>query len=153
MASYLALVNSLRSEFESYEVSQVPRESYSHTDALANLGSSIDSNLKRDHSRWILREAMHRSNGQLIDRSSRWLVSQFSRWLPIIRYIKESKFPSDKQEARKLWIRSARYVIINDNLYRRSHSGPYLRCLDSDQALYIIKEIHEGYCGNHSGRR
>lgn len=64
---------------------------------------------------------------------------------PIIHYIKEGKLPLDKQEAR--------YVIINDNLYRRSHSGPYLRCLDSDQALYVMKEIHEGDCGNHSGPR
>lgn len=47
MASYLALVNSLRSEFKSCKVSQALRESNSHADAQANLGSSINSNWKR----------------------------------------------------------------------------------------------------------
>ncbi|XP_052620894.1 uncharacterized protein LOC128126805 [Lactuca sativa] len=28
---------------------------------------------------------------------------------------------------------------------------PYLRCLEDHEALEVLKDIHEGYCGNHTG--
>jgi len=30
---------------------------------------------------------------------------------------------------------------------------PYLKCIDEKEAKYILKEIHEGVCGNHAGPR
>jgi len=27
---------------------------------------------------------------------------------------------------------------------------PYLKCLTPDEVTYILREIHEGVCGNHS---
>ena len=30
---------------------------------------------------------------------------------------------------------------------------PYLRCVDDDEAKYILEEIHEGICGDHAGPR
>uniref|UniRef100_A0A2N9HZF6 Uncharacterized protein n=1 Tax=Fagus sylvatica TaxID=28930 RepID=A0A2N9HZF6_FAGSY len=38
-------------------------------------------------------------------------------------------------------------------LYKRSFSLPYLRCLAPDEANYVMREIHEGICGDHSGAR
>ena len=38
-------------------------------------------------------------------------------------------------------------------LYKRGFTAPYLRCLDSEEADYVMREIHEGICGNHSGGR
>uniref|UniRef100_A0A2N9ERP1 Integrase catalytic domain-containing protein n=1 Tax=Fagus sylvatica TaxID=28930 RepID=A0A2N9ERP1_FAGSY len=38
-------------------------------------------------------------------------------------------------------------------LYKRSFSLPYLRCLAPDEVKYVMREIHEGICGNHSGAR
>ena len=32
-------------------------------------------------------------------------------------------------------------------------SQPYLRCLIPNKADYIMKEVHEGVCGNHSRAR
>ena len=29
---------------------------------------------------------------------------------------------------------------------------PYLRCLRPDEADYVLREIHEGVYGNHSGK-
>ncbi|RVX16976.1 hypothetical protein CK203_003423 [Vitis vinifera] len=39
------------------------------------------------------------------------------------------------------------------HLYKRSFTGPYLRCLSPSKALYVLAELHEGVCGNHSGGR
>ena len=30
---------------------------------------------------------------------------------------------------------------------------PYLKCVDDDEAKYILEEIHEGICGDHVGPR
>ena len=30
---------------------------------------------------------------------------------------------------------------------------PYLRCVEQDEARYILEEVHEGVCGDHSGPR
>ena len=54
---------------------------------------------------------------------------------------------------KKLRIRATRYVLMDEVLYKRGFSQPYLRCLAPDEANYVLREIHEGVCGNHSGAR
>ena len=49
--------------------------------------------------------------------------------------------------------RVARFTILNDTLYKRGFSMPYLKCVDKEEAKYILEEIHEGVCGNHAGPR
>ena len=70
---------------------------------------------------------------------------------PIVGYLKEGKLPQGRDEARKLRIKSAKYILMDDMLYKRGFSQPYLRCLASDEANYVLREVHEGACGNHSG--
>jgi len=41
--------------------------------------------------------------------------------------------------------------MINDGLYRRGYSAPLLKCITRKQVEYVLTEIHEGVCGNHSG--
>ena len=72
---------------------------------------------------------------------------------PIISYLKDGKLPEGKDEARKLRVRSARYVLMNEVLYKKSFSQPYLRCLAPDEANYVMREVYEGACGNHSRAR
>ena len=72
---------------------------------------------------------------------------------PIVRYLKEGWFPEDKTEARKIQIRAARFVIIDNMLYRRGYLLPYLRCASLEEVDYVLCEIHEGTCGNYVGTR
>ena len=71
----------------------------------------------------------------------------------IISYLKNESLPEGKDEARKLRVRSARYVLLNEVLYKRGFSQPYLRCLAPDEANYMLREVHKGACGNYSGAR
>ena len=73
--------------------------------------------------------------------------------IPIICYLKEGWLPEDKMEARKIQIKATRFVIIDDMLYRQGYSFLYLRCANSEEADYVLHEIHEGTCGNHTGTR
>ena len=42
---------------------------------------------------------------------------------------------------------------MNDTLYKRGFSMPYLKCVNEEEAKYILEEIHEGICGDHPGPR
>ena len=72
---------------------------------------------------------------------------------PIVSYLKNGKLPKRKDEARKLRVKAARYVLMDEVLYKRGFSQPYLRRLSPDEANYVLREVHEGACGNHLGAR
>ena len=38
-------------------------------------------------------------------------------------------------------------------LYKRGFSAPILKCVGKEDANYILREVHEGVCGNHIGAR
>ena len=59
--------------------------------------------------------------------------------------------PNGKEAARKLKVQAARFVLIKDVLYKRGFSHSYLRCLGPEEADYVMREVHEGICGNYSG--
>ena len=72
---------------------------------------------------------------------------------PIVIYLKDGRLQEDKDEARKLRIRVAKYVLIDEVLYKWGFFQPYLRCLALDELNYVLREIHERACGNHLGAR
>ena len=73
--------------------------------------------------------------------------------MPLISYLKNGMLPDGKDATRKLKVQASRFVLIKDVLYKRDFSRPYLRCLVPEEAEYIMREVHEGICGNHSGVR
>ena len=44
-------------------------------------------------------------------------------------------------------------MILNDTLYKRGFSMPYLKCVDEKEAKYSLEEIHKGICRDHAGTR
>ena len=48
---------------------------------------------------------------------------------PLVSYLKIEVLPDEKGAARKLKVQASRFVLINDILYKRGFSRPYLRCL------------------------
>ena len=72
---------------------------------------------------------------------------------PLIAYLRSDILPDGKNAARKLKVQASRFVLLEDVLYKRGFSRPYLRCLSHDEVDYIMREVHEGICGNHSRAR
>ena len=79
--------------------------------------------------------------------------TEISWMMPIISYLQGGALPDDRHKARRLKVRASRFLMLQGILYKRSFSLPYLRCLAPDEAKYVMREIHEGICGNHSGAR
>ena len=81
-------------------------------------------------------------------------IGSESTWTtPLVSYLKNGVLPDGKEAARKLKVQAARFVLIKDVLYKRGFSRPYLRCLCAEEADYVMREVHKGICGNHSGSR
>ena len=72
---------------------------------------------------------------------------------PIISFLQDGHLPQDVEEAKKVRKRAARFTILNDTLYKRGFSMPYLKCVNEEESEYILKEIHEGVCGDYAGPR
>ncbi|XP_026416910.1 uncharacterized protein LOC113312369 [Papaver somniferum] len=72
---------------------------------------------------------------------------------PIIKYLTNGDLPSDQQLAHKIISRSGNYQLRDGVLYKQSYLGPLFRCISFAEGHDILKEIHYGYAGNHSGGR
>jgi ribonuclease HI len=73
---------------------------------------------------------------------------------PFIDYIREPKFPSDKNLAEQLIRRAKSYVLVGDKLYRwGATSRVFMKCVPREEGKDILKKIHKGVCGNHASSR
>ena len=65
--------------------------------------------------------------------------------LPFITYLCDPSVRTD----RKVRQIACRYVLIGDDLYRRTIAGVLLKCLGPDDSVLAMAEVHEGICGTH----
>ena len=81
-------------------------------------------------------------------------IQSTNSWMtPIVSFLQDGRLPQDAEEAKKIKKRAARFTILNDTLYKKGFSIPYLKCVDEVEAKYILEEIHEGVCEDHAGPR
>jgi hypothetical protein len=70
---------------------------------------------------------------------------------PIIDFILDQLVPNDKTERERITRRSANYVVICSDLYRKAAStGIRLKCILRSEGLQLLAEIHSGECGCHA---
>ena len=81
------------------------------------------------------------------------ITAEESWTTPLIAYLRSGTLPDGKDAARKLKVQASQFVLIRDVLYKRGFFRPYLRCLSHDEADYVMREVHERICKNHSGAR
>ena len=72
---------------------------------------------------------------------------------PILSFLQDGRLIQDVEEARKVKKRAARFTILNDTLYKRGFSMTYWRCVSKEEAKYVLEEIHEVICGDHTSPR
>jgi hypothetical protein len=64
---------------------------------------------------------------------------------PIINYLRNPNVRTDKNVQRTTF----KYVLVDNELYRRTVNDVLLRCLSPDNAILGMAEVHEGICGTH----
>ena len=70
---------------------------------------------------------------------------------PLAEYLTSGALPQDNNSAQKLLYQPPWYILMDGRLYRRSYSMPLLRCVSAQEANFILREVHEGFCGDHAG--
>ena len=141
---YLEKALQLVKKFKETNFVQIPREENVEADALAKEASANEPVDKSDEVQYIL--SINLLEVLQVQNEVNWMT-------PIISYLKDGSLSEGKDEARRLKVQSAKYVLLNDVLYKRGFSQPYLRCLSPDEANYVLREVHKRACGNHSGAR
>ncbi|XP_024018687.1 uncharacterized protein LOC112090800 [Morus notabilis] len=129
MGAYLRKVKEELVRFKSYEILQIPRAKNTNADALAKLASSRDSDILGI----VPIEELERPT---IEEKIEALIIQIDEgWMtPLIQYLTNAKLASDKDEARRIRYRAAKYLLYNGLLYRRGYSTPLQRCLNDGKA-------------------
>ena len=58
--------------------------------------------------------------------------------------------PTDKMEARRLARRAKSIVLMEGELYKRSHTRILQRCIPIEQGKQLLSDIHGGVCNHHA---
>ena len=147
MQKYLRLTRHLMRQFDEVEFVQVPRNQNVLADEISKLASSEEGRLSKNLTMEIQKHPNIKEVPTVaIQSTNSWMTS-------IISFLQDRHLPQDTDEAKKIKKRAARFTILNDTLYKRGFSMPYLKCVDEDEAKYILEEIHGGVCGDHVGPR
>ncbi|XP_072071992.1 uncharacterized protein [Arachis hypogaea] len=142
LQKYLERVKELSEQFEEVTVQHVLRERNTRADLLSKLASTKSGTGNRSLIQGITREpavALH-----LTKISPSWMDS-------ITNFLQNGKLPEDKREGKVLRRETAKYTIIQGQLFKKGLSQPLLKCLHPDQTSYVLREVHEGCCGHHIG--
>jgi hypothetical protein len=61
---------------------------------------------------------------------------------PFSNYLITRDLPQDEVEARRLQRRTGAYTIINSELYKRSVLGIFQKCIEPEEGIELLREIH-----------
>ncbi|XP_071708645.1 uncharacterized protein [Rutidosis leptorrhynchoides] len=125
MKQYLQIIEKFSKNFETLEVVQITRNKNKKADVLSKLATLTFDHLHKKVLVEVLKDKSTDEKGETL--------------------------PTDVTEARRIKVSAPLYVLENGVLYRKSYSGPNLRCLTPHQAIDVIREMHEGLCAQHSG--
>ncbi|KAL0405074.1 UNVERIFIED_CONTAM: Polyprotein P3 [Sesamum radiatum] len=148
MTQYLQKVKELMARFNKCNVQQIPRNENERADALSKFGAMV-AGVKNRKVTIVIKE-----HSTIEEVKEVQMVEEPSSWKEkLVRYLKDASLPDDPIRAKRIKFKATRFTIVGDELYKRTINGPLLTCVDGERAQYVLREIHEGSCGNHSGGR
>ncbi|KAL6313045.1 hypothetical protein AAG906_012088 [Vitis piasezkii] len=149
MARYLTKVRNTLQQFTEWTIEKIKRTENGRVDALAGIAASLP--IKEA----ILLPIHVQTNPSVAEISTCNTIeanqADNQEWTDnIAEYLRTGTLPGDPKQAHKVRVQAARFTLIGGHLYKRSFTGPYLRCLGHSEARYVLAELHKEYHGNHS---
>ena len=128
MAKYVSLVKQRLDNFSAWKLEHVTKDCNKKADALAAITTSFP----------ITETVILPINYQSDSSIATTRVSQVDEvshfWMdPIVQYINKGELPNDINKAHKIQVQSARFSLVNGQLFQLSLHGPYLKCLNAEQ--------------------
>ena len=148
MEKYVTLVKQRLGSFLAWKLEHIPKDCNEKADALAAMAASLPI------IKTIFLPIYYQPDSSIAIVQVSQVDETSPSWMdPIAQYISTGEIPNEKDKAHKVRIQSARFPLIDGQLFKRSLGRPYLKCLTAEQGQYVLDELHEGICGNHpSGR-
>ncbi|KAI0510524.1 hypothetical protein KFK09_011128 [Dendrobium nobile] len=150
LAQYCQIVKTLLAQIAKHQVIHILREQNARADSLSKLATSMTGDVFKR--KFI--EEIHFPSIQ-----GSWVLQSIDElkevsWIdPILALLQEGSLPEDPTMTVRLRRQAANFIVINGELYKRSFTGPYLKCLPPSEANYALREVHSGICGEHLGGR
>jgi len=161
MDAYVAEIRKLENKFSGLEIHHVDRNNVG-ADVLSKLGSTRAAVPPGVFVHELHYPSVKKQSQQTTDTEAPATVREVlmieEDWrTQFIDFIKEFKLPPHvdhkSTEAARIIRRSKGFVLVGDNLYNRSASGILMKCVTLKEGQDILREIHEGVCGNHAASR
>jgi ribonuclease HI len=74
--------------------------------------------------------------------------------VPFIKYLTDGTGYSDRSENERLIRRSKQYLVVEGKLWRKNAKAEVLmKCIEQEDDIKLLEEIHSGTCGNHAASR
>ncbi|XP_059428650.1 uncharacterized protein LOC132162426 [Corylus avellana] len=149
MRLYLSKVKDMQKDIKTFCIVKIPREENEKADLLARLGSATEGEVgETNQPIQILQQPAIAKEVTVL------AIEIMPSWAEeIIGYLEKGVLPGDKRKVVQLKRKSARFTILSGVLFKRGFMLPLLKCVSKEEGNYILREIHEGICGSHSGAR
>ena len=127
-----------------WKLEHVPKDYNERADALADVAASLPI------TETVFLPIYYQTDSSILRAQVNQVEEVPPSWMDPIRLcIATGELPNDRDKAHKVLVQSARFSMIDGQLYKRSLGGSYLMCLTPEQGQYVLAELHEGICGNH----
>ncbi|RVW86048.1 hypothetical protein CK203_041504 [Vitis vinifera] len=146
MARYLAKVRNTLQQFTEWTIEKIKRADNRRADALAGIAASLPS--KKPF--YCLYMCNQPSVAEISTCNTIEEPKQRPRMDGHMQNISGQALYPEIQTGTQSPGASCPFHPDWGHLYKRSFTGPYLRCLGHSEAQYVLAELHEGICGNHS---
>jgi ribonuclease HI len=162
MDAYCAKIRKLEGHFEGIEFQHVPRNNNVAADMLSKLGSRralvlagvFVHDLRKPSIKLLDPDNPEPSSNDQNSAPLRDVLmseKEDDGRKPFIDFILDQLVPDDKAERERITRRSANYVVIGSDLYRKTAStGILMKCILRLEGLQLLAEIHSGECGCHA---
>jgi ribonuclease HI len=158
LMQYLMAVHSLERQFKGFTLQHVDRARNEEADALAKAAARGEALPSDVFYHVIGTPAVRNLEGLQVtnDAEGHRIVNLImtENWrAPITLFLQGYYHPSDVNEAKRLKHRSWDFVLIEGQLYKKGVSQPMHKCVTETEGIQILREVHSGTCGPHSGPR
>jgi hypothetical protein len=162
MDAYCDEIRKLECHFERIEFQHVPRNNNVAADVLSKLGSHralvptgvFVQDLHKPSIKLLDLDNLEQSSNDQSSAPPRDVLMSEKEddWrMPFIDFILDQLIHDDKAERERITRRSANYVVIGSDLYRKAAStGILMKCILRSEGLQLLAEIPSGECGCHA---
>ena len=130
MKRYLKKVVRLVKKFKEADFVQIPREENVEADTLAKEASTNEAMDEFEEIQYM----------PSIDLPEMLQIEDEENWMtPIVSYLKDRRLPKGKDKVRKLRVKSARYILMDEMLYKRGFFPAFPKVFSSGRGELRIK--------------